>query len=385
MKKMTSILTGLVLAFGLTITATPASANSQAGYDVSAYYRADLGYMVGWKTPENKTGITGYTVIANPGGKTCVVRGSATNVCTYRASDLGYVNTYTFTVVTNNGSAVVATSAASNAITPASIPVAPLVATSQVASDTSIDVAWIPSSSTGGAPLYGYKITYWKSDNGGNPINSTKAELVVSNTYVTLTGLSPSTMYVINVASCNAYGCNSADRWSYTPTTPITSAVTNVKLPRVISGGSASTTCFESIFDANTGESSTGATCGAVVGNPSNYPVVIPSATQINDPVLPTKFANRAILSRFAPSYKLSVWAPIGISWFANLSATSKSVTQGFTTAVNIYSMTPAVCEVVGSKINLKTVGFCDISAVVEGNGTFLTSNVARARINVVN
>lgn len=383
MKKTVAVISALSLSLGLNLIGGAAHANSSASFDVSAYYRVDLGYMVGWKTPTNKVGVTGYTVVASPGGKTCVVRGAASNACTYRASDLGYTNTYTFTVITNGGAG--GTSVASNAVTPTSIPVAPLVVTSQVASDTSIDVAWVPSSSTGGAPLYGYKITYWKSDNGGNPINSTKTELVVSETYTTLTGLSSSTMYIINVASCNAYGCNSADRWSYTPTTPITSAVTNVKLPRVISGGSASTTCFESIYDANSGESSTGATCGAIVGNPANYPVVVPSATQIIEPVLATKFAQRAALSRFSRDYKLSVWGPIGISWFANLTATSKSFTQGFTTPVSVTSSTPAVCEVLGERIVLKAVGSCTVNAVVEGNGIFLTSNVATAKFNVTN
>lgn len=382
MKKAVSAITGIMLVFGFSLAASPASANNQTSYDVSAYYRADLGYMVGWKTPDNKTGITGYTVVANPGGKTCVVRGAATNACTYRASDLGYTNTYTFTVVTNGGAG--GTSVASNVVTPASIPVAPLVVTSQVASDTSIDVAWVPSSNTGGAPLYGYKITYWKSDNGGSPINSTKTERVVSNTYTTLTGLPSSTMYIINVASCNAYGCNSADLWSYTATTPTTSAVTNVKLPRIISGGSASTTCFESIYDANSGESQIG-TCNSAVADPSKYPTVVSSATQIVEPVLATKFANRAILSRFSKDYKLSVWGSIGISWFANLTATSKSVAQGFTTPVTVTSSTPAVCEVSDSKIVLKSIGTCDISAVVAGNGIFLTSNVATARFNVTN
>lgn len=385
MKKTTAVLTALSLSFSVLFSGGAASASSQVAYDVSSYYRADLGYMVGWKTPANKSGITGYTVVANPGGKTCVVRGAVTDVCTYRSADLGFTQTYTFTVITNGGSGSIATSAASNAVTAASLPVAPLVVTSQVASDTSIDVAWIPSSNVGGASLYGYKITYWKSDNGGNPINSTKTELVVSETYATLNGLSSSTMYIINVASCNAYGCNSADRWSYTPTTPITAAVTNVKLPRIISGGSASTTCFESIYDANSGESSAGATCGSVVGDPATYPVVVPTATQLVDPVLATRFANRAVFSRFLASYKLSTWAPIGISWFANLSSTSKSFTQGFTTPVTITSSTPTVCEAVADKIILKSVGSCVISAVVGGNTVFLPSNVATARFNVTN
>jgi hypothetical protein len=191
-------------------------------------------------------------------------------------------------------------------------------------------------------------------------------------------------MYIINVAACNAFGCNSADRWSYTPTTPITTAVTSVRLPRNIYGGNASTTCFESIYDANNGESSTGAVCGSVIADPSTYPVVVSGATELVLPELPTKFAQRATLS-FSRTYSLRTWGPIGISWFAQLNASSKSVVKGFTTPVNISSQNNSVCEVVGPRIVVKSVGTCTIVAVVGGNGVFQPSNTATSTFNVTN
>lgn len=380
MKKVISVLTAVLLASSLS---TPAeAATGQAVTGVSAYYRADLGYMVGWTVPANKSGITGYTVTSSPGGKTCKVTNALSNVCTFTGATIGFTGVYTFSVASNGISGVLGVSDASNAVTPASIALAPIVTSAVVASDTSIDVAWAPSPNTGGAPLYGYKLSYWKSDGVGTPINATKAEKLVTDTYTTLTGLSSSTMYIINVASCNAYGCNSADNWSYTATTPITSAVTSIVLPRVVSGGSASTTCFDSILDANLGETTTG-TCGSIVIDPATYPVVVPSATQLVLPNLPTKFAQKSAFTGFMASYSLTTWSAVGLSWFAYLSASSKTPVLGFTTSVDISSSTPVVCSVVGPKIVFKSIGKCIVSATVAGNNVFLPSNTMTATLNV--
>jgi hypothetical protein len=384
-KKLSAAFVAIALTLGLSLQSGAASATTtKAVFDVSAYFQVNLGYMVGWKVPTDRSGITGYTVTAAPSGATCVVRGNTANACTIPVRNIGHTGNHTFTVATNNGTSVIATSAVSNSVTPASIPVAPLAMGAEVVSDTQIDVAWVPSPSTGGAPLYGYTVTYWKSNKFGSPNNATKTELVVTGTSVSLTGLDKSTMYIINVAACNAFGCNSADRWSYTATTPITTAVTSIRLPRNIYGGNASTTCFESIYDANSGESSTGAVCGAVVANPSTYPVVVPGATEIVVPELPTKFGQWARLS-FSRNYSLRTWSTIGISWFARLTAASKSVVKGFVTPVTISSTTPATCEVVGPKVVLKAVGPCTVTAIVGGNGVFEPSNTATFTFNVTN
>ncbi len=377
MKKTTSILAATAVVFGLFIPASPASANTtnQAAYDVSAYYRVDLGYKVGWKTPADRSGITGYVVTAQPTGQTCVVRGWTAKECTFSTRTLGFTNTYTFTVSTMKNAVVAAVSAGSNSVTAASIPLAPRALVSEVVSPTRVDVAWVPNSNTGGAPLYGYKLTYWKSDTKGSPINSTKVEQILSSTATSLT-VEPGFMYIINLAACNAYGCSSADYWSYANT-----GATNVTLPRLILGGNASTTCFDSIYDANTGESSTGTSCGSITIDPSTYPVIDPSATTLNIN-LPTKFAQRATLS-FSRTYSLSTWGPIGISWFANLNATSKSVALGFEATPVITSTTPSVCEVVGPRVILKTVGTCSIQAYVEENGVFERSNTVIQNIGI--
>jgi hypothetical protein len=375
MKKIIAALAAVPMIIGLPGPANAAT-DTQAVSDVSAYYRVDLGYMVGWKTPADRTGITGYVVTATPGGQTCAVRGSLAKACTFTTRALGYVNAYTFTVSTKKGAAIASVSDASNVVSARSIAQAPMALTSKAVSPTQIDVAWVPNANTGGAPLYGYKLTYWKSDTKGSPINATKVETLTSDTTATL-AVESGFMYIINVASCNAYGCSSADYWSYANT-----GATNVVLPRVISGGSASTTCFDSIYDANTGETEIG-TCGTVTANPDNYPVIDPSATSLNIN-LATKFAQRATLS-LGRTYSLKTWGPIGVNWYPYLRATSKSVTLGFEATPVVSSTTPAVCEVVGPKIVLKSVGTCRINAYVMSNGVFEQSNTAVSNISVTN
>ena len=51
--------------------------------------------------PADTKGIKGYTVTASPGGVTCVANGGLTNKCVFPIAKLGFVNTYTFTVVAN--------------------------------------------------------------------------------------------------------------------------------------------------------------------------------------------------------------------------------------------------------------------------------------------
>lgn len=374
-KKAFAALAAIPLVLGFSAPAN-AAIGAQTVSDVSAYYRVDLGYMVGWKVPADRSGVTGYVVTATPGGQTCVVSGSLAKSCTFPARTLGYVNKYTFTVATKKGALVAGESDSSNAVSAASIALAPLAVVSKVVSPTQVDVAWVPNSNTGGAPLYGYKVTYWKSDTKGSPINSTKVETIVSDVTASLS-VERGFMYIINVASCNAYGCSSADYWSYANT-----GATNVTLPRTISGGSASTTCFDSIYDANVGETANG-TCGPVVADPTRYPVIDPSATSVNIN-LATKFDQRATLS-LSRSYSLKTWASIGISWFAYLKGTSKSVTLGFEATPSIWSTTPNVCEVVGEKIILKSVGLCSISAYLDGNGVFNRSNTVTQAVTVVN
>jgi hypothetical protein len=146
-------------------------------------------------------------------------------------------------------------------------------------SDNQIDVTWIPDKDTGKLPLNRYQISYWK-----NVVRATKTTVVSYTNSVSLNDLDPSTWYIINVSSCNAVGCSSADTWAWKPTTPYTSDVLNFKAPLIINGGKASTVCFNATLD---GGSATAVAsfkktlCPATVPYTGSYPVVDPTATRI--------------------------------------------------------------------------------------------------------
>jgi Fibronectin type III domain len=356
---------------------------------VSAYYRVDLGYMVGWTLPSDTKGITSYTVTASPGGKTCSAGANAVK-CIFSTSVLGFSNTYTFSVVANSASGAGPVSAASNSVKHASIPYAPLSALARATSDTSVDVQWVPDSNDGGAPLYGYTITWWPSSNSGDPISAEQRQVVVTNTKTTLSNLKPSTLYIVNVASCNAYGCNSADRWTYVSTTG-PAGVSTIRPPKVVSGGSASTTCWNAVWDAGTA-ASTGSTfsrsttkCPGITIDPALYPKVDPTATKLMTGPLATKFAQSVSFGGFSKTYSMKEWAATGgNNWYAYFSASSKSVTLGFTTDYTVTSTTPTVCTVSDRWVKFVAPGECVLNGSVAGNEIWLPSPVATARFTIV-
>lgn len=374
-----------------TLTATPShAAEARVVTGVSAYYRVDLGYMVTWQNPADTSRIASYTVTANPGGKTCVARGSNSNACTFTNQTLGFKDTYTFTVTVNAAETGPA-SVASNPIRHYSIPGAPTSGASKRISDTQIDITWIPSTETGNLPLYGYTVTYWPSTPYGDPIGTEGKSFVATSTNASITGLKPSTWYVINVAACNAAGCNSMDSWLYQYTTPVTTSITNFRMPRIINGGTAETTCFTAIWDGGT-SASTGSTytkssssCPIKTIDPSKYPVIDPTATKLPTFNIATKFKQSASLMGFSKQYSMKEWSKTnGFVWFAYFYATSKSVTLGFTTPVTITSLTPTVCTADERWIRFVSTGTCKLTGSAAGNEIFMPSNVATGSFLIV-
>ena len=383
-------LLAVISLFAASLSVTPANAiESRVVTGVSAFYRVDLGYMVTWQNPTDRSQIASYTVTANPGGRTCVARGANSTTCTFSNQQLGFKDTYTFTVTVNaqtNGPA----SEPSNPIRHWSIPWAPLSGATKVVSDTQIDVTWVPSPETGGLPLYGYRVTIWPSSPGGDPVSAEGKTIIATKTTASLTGLKPSTWYIINIQSCNASGCNSMDSWLWAATTPTTTAVTNFRKPRFISGGSADTTCFNAYWDGGTA-ASTGSTFTKSTGCPvrtvdaSKYPVIDPTATKEPRPVLATKFPQRAGFGSFNRSYSMKEWSQtMGFAWFAYFMTTTKSPTLGFTTAVTIESTTPSVCIVQDKFIRFVAPGTCSLRGSAAGDDSFLPSNVATASFPIV-
>jgi len=372
--------------FIVSIAPSAQAAESRTVTGVSAYYRVDIGYMVGWTIPSANSGISSYTVTANPGGVQCVARGSNTQSCTFTTKQLGIKDSYTFTVAINSAQGSGPASTPSNPIRHGSIPTAPQPPAAKVISDTQLDIAWVPAPGDGGAPLYGYRLTVWESQPNTDP-GAVAYNNVETKTFASVTGLKPSTMYVINVASCNAYGCNSADLWTYVSTTG-PAGLSKIRAPRVISGGNATTTCWDAIVDGGSA-ASTGATitksaskCAAQLLDPSLYPKIDPSATSQNLPNLPTKFKQNAMFMGFAKSYSMKTWS-FGFNWTAYFALSSKSVTLGFVIPPLVVSTTPAVCQVTDRVIKFVAPGECVLNGSAAGDNTWAPSNVAVGKFTV--
>jgi hypothetical protein len=368
---------------------TPAhAAETRAVTGVSAFVRVDLGYMVGWTLPADTKGITGYTVSSNT-GVTCSANGGLTNKCVFPIAKLGYVNPYTFTVVANTAAGNGPASAASNQIKYASIPYAPQPPLAKITSDTSMDIAWVPDPNDGGAPLYGYRLTVWEMSPAGDP-GAVAYNGIELKTNKSVTGLKPSTMYVINIQSCNAYGCNSADNWTFVSTTGPT-GLSKLRAPRIISGGSATTTCWDRVLDGGNA-ASTGATitksaykCTAPFVDPANYPKIVPGATQMVSAPLATRFAQSAGFGSWSKTYSMKEWSKTGgNNWTAYFMASSKTPTLGFTIEPVITSTTPTVCSIDGRWVKFLAPGECVLNGSVGGDYVWLPSGVATSKFTII-
>jgi hypothetical protein len=214
---LTADVTGLTngTAYTFTVVATNAAGNSVASSpsnsvtpatvpDAPTGVTATAGNAtahVTWNAPVSNGGsaLTGYTVTSSPGGHTAAVNGTTT------AADVnGLTNgtAYTFTVVATNGVGDSVASAASNSVTPATVPDPPLNV-SAAAGDSSAFVTWNAPVDDGGSPITSYTVT-------ANPGGATATTLDGSTTNATVNGLTNGTAYTFTVTATNAKGTSAA-------------------------------------------------------------------------------------------------------------------------------------------------------------------------------
>ena len=154
--------------------------------------------------PANNGGapITLYTATSNPGGKTGT---SATTTIVVTGLTNGV--SYTFTVTATNGVGTGPASAPSNAVTPATVPTAPL-AVIATPGNGAATVRFAPPASNGGSPITLYTAT---SSPGGLTGTSTTAQITVGN-------LTNNVTYTFTVTATNAVGTGPAS----TPSNAVT-------------------------------------------------------------------------------------------------------------------------------------------------------------------
>jgi len=154
--------------------------------------------VVSWSAPASSGGsaITGYTVTAAPGGRTATTTGATSATVT------GLTNgtAYTFRVTATNAVGTSLPSLPSAAVTPRTVPGAP-VGVVAAAGNSLAGVSWAAPASDGGSPVTGYTVT---AAPGGRTATTNGA------TTATVTGLSNGTAYTFTATATNAVGTSLA-------------------------------------------------------------------------------------------------------------------------------------------------------------------------------
>ena len=157
---------------------------------------------VRWTAPTNPGGspIIGYKLYSSADNYTTAV--AAPTASPYTVTGLTNGITYTFKVSAVNATGEGPLSAASNSVTPATVPVAPTIGTAR-AGNTSATATWIAPTNTGGSPITGYRVRVYV----GTGTTVLKTVTVGSSvTSVVVTGLTNGTGYSFTVAATNAVG-----------------------------------------------------------------------------------------------------------------------------------------------------------------------------------
>ena len=158
--------------------------------------------------------ITGYTVTASPGGITAT---GSNNPITVTGLTNG--TAYTFTVTATNTIGTGSPSAASNSVTPATVPGAPVIGTA-TAGNAQASVSFTAPASNGGSPITGYTVT---SSPGGITASGTVSP-------ITVIGLTDGSAYTFNVTATNGVGTGTASAASnsVTPLSPLSIATSSL-------------------------------------------------------------------------------------------------------------------------------------------------------------
>ena len=166
-----------------TVPAPPAATAGVAG---------DTVVTVSWSPPgaDGGSAVTGYAVIAQPGGEVCVTAQTSCEV-----EGLSNGTAYTFAVVAINAVGDSVPSLSSAPVTPRGVPGAP-VAVSGVGGDESVLVTWQPPTDDGGSVITGYEVT-------ADPDGATCA---TAGTSCEITGLENGRPYSFTVVAINEAG-----------------------------------------------------------------------------------------------------------------------------------------------------------------------------------
>lgn len=195
---------------------------------------------VTWSAPTNTGGIalTGYVVTPFIDGtpQSAVTVTGAPPATTATITELANGTAYTFTVTAANSVGQGAASAASAAVTPATVPGAPTGVTA-VAGNAQATISWTAPATSGGAAITSYTVTPYAGSTAGTPKTVTDAGNG-STLGTTVTGLANNTAYTFVVAATNGVGTGAASAAS-AAVTPVPPTVPGA--PTAVTGTPGST------------------------------------------------------------------------------------------------------------------------------------------------
>ena len=172
---------------------------------------------VTWTAPSSNGGasITAYVVTPYIGGAAQTATRFNSTATTQTMTGLTNGTAYTFTVAAINSVGTGAQSAASNSVTPATVPGAPTIGTA-TSGNASATLTWTAPASNGGSAISGYVVTPYL---GG--IAQTAQTFNSTATTQSVTGLTNGSAYTFKVAAMNVMGtgAQSAASNSVTPMT----------------------------------------------------------------------------------------------------------------------------------------------------------------------
>lgn len=215
---------------------TPAPGATVPGIPTNVSATAGNGQAVITFTAPSNGGdpIQNYTVTVNPGGATFT--GTNTSIT---ATGLTNGTAYTFTVTATNGVGTGTASAASNSVTPATVPGAP-TSVSATAGNGQATISFTAPASNGGASITSYTVT---SSPGNLTVNGGTSPL-------TITGLTNNVAYTFTVTATNSVGIGAASAASNS-VTPVGTVASDFFRTKT-SGNWASASTWESSFDGST-------------------------------------------------------------------------------------------------------------------------------------
>jgi uncharacterized protein (TIGR02145 family) len=181
--------------------------------------------------------ITSYTATSDPGNITGILNQSGSGTITVTGLTNG--TAYTFTVTATNATGTGAASAASNPVTPATVPGVPTIGTA-TAGNQQASVPFTAPSSNGGSTIISYTAT-------SSPGGITGILSQAGSGTITVAGLTISTTYTFTVTATNAVGTGAVSAASNAITIPFvcgSNSLTDIRDGKVYNTVQIGTQCW---------------------------------------------------------------------------------------------------------------------------------------------